>query len=149
MRHQLIHHAQNSRRWAVVLDTDDEVMAGLLRFARGKALSARGFTATDALRHAVPGYYEWNKREYRPNGFDRQREGVSPLGDAALQGNASRIPMRAVPGDKDGPARGGYLLGEHVRPTLEVIQTEAPAHLHKEYDADAGVALIKLKQEAP
>ena len=30
------------------------------------------------------------------------------------------------------------------RPTLEVILTESPQHLCKEYDAESGLALIRL-----
>ncbi len=32
----------------------------------------------------------------------------------------------------------------HVRPTLEVILTESPAHLRKEHDEASGLALIRL-----
>jgi len=31
-----------------------------------------------------------------------------------------------------------------VRPTLEIIVTETPTHLHKSKDKEGGLALIKL-----
>ena len=37
---------------------------------------------------------------------------------------------------------GGHLLEAHVRPTLEVVLTELPRHLHKRKDSDSGLALI-------
>jgi len=42
----------------------------------------------------------------------------------------------------DGTAMGGHLLEAHVRPTLEVVLTESPRHLHKRKDPDSGLALI-------
>jgi predicted DNA-binding protein with PD1-like motif len=37
----------------------------------------------------------------------------------------------------------GHLGEAHVRPTLEVIITESPAHLHKVKDPASGLALIR------
>jgi predicted DNA-binding protein with PD1-like motif len=37
---------------------------------------------------------------------------------------------------------GGHLLEAHVRPTLEVVLTESPRHLHKRKDPESGLALI-------
>ena len=38
----------------------------------------------------------------------------------------------------------GHLAEAHVRPTLEVIVTESPAHLRKVKDKESGLALIRL-----
>lgn len=37
---------------------------------------------------------------------------------------------------------GGHLLEAHVRPTLEIVLTESPQHLHKRKDNESGLALI-------
>ena len=39
---------------------------------------------------------------------------------------------------------GGDLESGHVRPTLEVIITESPAHLRRVHDEKTGLALICL-----
>jgi predicted DNA-binding protein with PD1-like motif len=44
---------------------------------------------------------------------------------------------------RDGTAHGGHLLHAIVRPTLEVILTESPAWLHREFDEASGLALIR------
>jgi predicted DNA-binding protein with PD1-like motif len=49
-----------------------------------------------------------------------------------------------VLGKADGTAHGGHLLRAHVRPTLEVIVTESPAHLRRRSDPETGLALIQL-----
>ena len=38
----------------------------------------------------------------------------------------------------------GHLVEAHVRPTLEVILTESPAHLRKEIDKESGLAIIRI-----
>jgi predicted DNA-binding protein with PD1-like motif len=44
----------------------------------------------------------------------------------------------------DGTAHGGHPLQAQVRPTCELVLTESPVHLRKEFDPAAGIALIKL-----
>jgi predicted DNA-binding protein with PD1-like motif len=41
---------------------------------------------------------------------------------------------------------GGHLLKAHVRPTLEVVLTESPRHLHKRKDSESGLALIAAEE---
>ena len=57
-----------------------------------------------------------------------------------------KVHVHVVVGRSDGTTRGGHLLEGHVRPTLEVILTESPKHLHKEHDAESGLTLIRLSQ---
>ena len=50
----------------------------------------------------------------------------------------------AVLGRSDGSVVGGHLLEGYVRPTLEVVFVEPPAHLKKRKDPETGLALIAL-----
>jgi predicted DNA-binding protein with PD1-like motif len=49
-----------------------------------------------------------------------------------------------VVGRADGSTRGGHILEAWVRPTLEVIVSEAPRHLRRKTDPASGLALIEL-----
>jgi uncharacterized protein len=60
---------------------------------------------------------------------------VSPEGKPALH-------LHIVVGKADGHAMAGHLGKARVRPTLEVIVTESPAHLRKRFDAASGLALV-------
>lgn len=51
-----------------------------------------------------------------------------------------------VVGKSDGSAHGGHLLEAYVRPTLEVVLVESPAHLRRRPDRDSGLALIDLNE---
>lgn len=149
MKHELIHEKLDEKTWIIVLDEGDEVTHCLLDFSREKRLSGAHFTAIGAFQRAVLGYFEWEKREYRRNVFNRQLEVVSLIGDVALQNGEPKIHMHAVLGSDNADALGGHLLEGHVRPTLEIVLTETPAHLRRQYDERAGTALIKLGNAAP
>jgi predicted DNA-binding protein with PD1-like motif len=69
---------------------------------------------------------------------------------ASLNGDIAEAPsgephlhVHLVIGKRDGTAMAGHLGEPHVRPTLEVIVTESPAHLRKFKDAESGLALIR------
>jgi predicted DNA-binding protein with PD1-like motif len=49
-----------------------------------------------------------------------------------------------VVGRSDGTAHGGHLLEARVRPTCELILTENPQNMQKEFDKDSGIALIRF-----
>jgi predicted DNA-binding protein with PD1-like motif len=146
MQHKLIHD-DGSKTWAVILETGDEVTACLQSFATAQKLGAAHLTAIGAFKRAVLGYFEWDKKIYQRNPVDSQCEVVALLGDVALKDGEPKLHMHAVLGLPDGRAMGGHLLEGHVRPTLEVVLTETPAHLHRHFDADAGLALIEIGRE--
>jgi predicted DNA-binding protein with PD1-like motif len=131
------------RTFVVVLQSGDEAVACLKRFADEQRLSAAQLTAIGAFSDAVLGYFDWQKKEYRRNPVTEQVEVVSLIGDVALgPKGAPALHMHAVLGRSDGAALGGHLLEAHVRPTLEVVVTESPAHLRKRHDPESGLALI-------
>jgi predicted DNA-binding protein with PD1-like motif len=145
MKSRLIHSAHGQRTYAIVLDTGDEVRDCLLRFAQQENLAAAQVTAIGAFQRAVFRYFDWESKQYQPIKVDEQVEVVSLNGDIALdQQGQPKLHIHAVLGRRDGMAMGGDLKEGHVRPTLEVIVTESPAHLRRVEDPETGLALIQL-----
>ena len=132
------------RTFAIIFDSGDEVTSGLTRFAREQNLSAARFTAIGAFRSAVLGYFDWQKKDYERNPIDDQVEVLALVGDVALANGEPKIHAHVVLGMRDGTARGGHLLEAQVRPTLEVILTESPGYLKREFDPESGLALIRI-----
>lgn len=134
------------RTFAIVLDTDDEVMGSLKRFVEREKLSFGQFSAIGAFRSARLGYFDWERKEYSPIPVAEQVEVASLIGDLATgpDGQPS-LHIHCVLGCRDGRAIAGHLLEAHVRPTLEIVWRDSPAHLRKRHDADSGLALIDLK----
>ena len=58
----------------------------------------------------------------------------------------SQLHVHLVLGRRDGTAWAGHLVEGRVRPTLEVIVTEAPAHLRKQADPETGLSFIRPRQ---
>jgi len=69
---------------------------------------------------------------------------LSLVGDIALKDERPQVHAHVVFGKADGSAHGGHVLEAHVWPTLEVVLTESPKHLHRKFDPETGLALIDV-----
>ena len=143
MRSKLIYDGPQ-RTFVMVFDHGDEVLENLLAFAKEHRLSAAEFTGIGAFSDAVLGYFDWQKKDYERIPVDEQVEVLNLTGNIALADGEPKLHPHVVVGKADGTAHGGHLLEAHVRPTLEVIITESPAHLQRRSDPETGLALIRL-----
>jgi uncharacterized protein len=143
MRSKLLTQA-GERTFAVIFDTGDEAISGLTEFARQQKLAASHFTAIGGFSEVTLGYFQIDKKEYKKIPVHEQVEVVSLVGDIALDKGEPKIHAHVVIGRSDGSASAGHLVEGHVRPTLEVMLTETPAHLHREFDQESGLALIRI-----
>jgi predicted DNA-binding protein with PD1-like motif len=147
MRHQLLNEDHTQRMFAVVLETGDEAMSCLQEFVRSNKILAAQLTGIGAFAEATLGYFDWKKKDYISNAIHEQVEVASMIGDVALSPSGDpALHIHVVVGKRDGTALAGHLLKALVRPTLEVILNESPAHLQKAYDPQSGLALIRPKQ---
>ena len=144
MQSKLLHNAGGQRTFAVVLATGDEVMASLKEFAARENITAAQITAIGALSDVTLLYFDWDKKDYIKIPLREQVEVASLLGDIAEADGKPALHLHIVVGRRDGSAMAGHLGEAHVRPTLEVILTESPAHLRKRHDPESGLALIRM-----
>lgn len=135
---------RGEKTFAVIFDQGDEVAAGLLDFAEQNNLSASHFTAVGAFERATLGYFDWERKDYIKIPINEQVEVLSFIGDIALDKGQPKVHAHVVVGKRDGTTRGGHLLEAYVRPTLEVVLTETPAHLQRRFDEASQIALIDL-----
>jgi len=136
---------RNGKTFAVIFDTDDEVMGGLAEFAKREGLAGSHFTAIGAFRDVTLGYFDWDKKDYLKVPLREQVEVLSLVGDVALdERGGPKVHAHVVVGRRDGTAHGGHLIEAHVRPTLEVVLVESPRHLQRRHDPASGLALIRL-----
>jgi uncharacterized protein len=150
MRSKLLASVGGLRTYAVVFEAGDDPVAGLRAFARGEAVAGAALTAIGAFRRVVIGWFDLDRRDYARIELDEQVEVLSLVGD--ITGGATAESLQSEPtvhahavlGRRDGAAVGGHLLEAVVRPTLEVVVTETPAHLRRRHDAATGLALIDL-----
>lgn len=149
MQARQIHEAHGQRTFVAILETGDEVQACLGRFAEEQGLSAAQVTAIGAFEQATLRYFAWETKAYQPIPVQEQVEVVSLNGDIALDTDGKpKLHLHAVLGRRDGSLVGGDLGDGRVRPTLEVVITESPAHLRRAKDPQSGLALIRFGPES-
>ena len=147
MEHKLLDESGGQRTFAVVLGTGDEVMQCLQSFVKDQRIHAAQITAIGAFSDAILKYFDWETKKYLDNPVNEQVEVASLIGDVATAPSGEpALHVHLVVGRRDGTAMAGHLGQAHVRPTLEVILTESPAHLRKFKDPETGLALIRMEK---
>ena len=139
--------AQNGgeRMFVLVLDSGDEAIAAIGKFAEAERLGAASLTAIGAFSRATVGWFDLAAKTYRKIPVDQQCEVLSAVGDIALgEDGRPSLHMHVVLGLCDGTTRGGHLLEGFVRPTLELSLVETPTGLHRRARPELGLALIDL-----
>jgi predicted DNA-binding protein with PD1-like motif len=130
-----------------ILKSGEEAFATLTKFATDAGITAASLTAIGAFEKATVGWFDFEKKTYKKIEIAEQCEVLSAIGDIAVgdDGRAS-LHVHVVLGLSDGTTRGGHLLEGRVRPTLEVVLIDSPAHLRRRKKADLGIALIDLEK---
>jgi predicted DNA-binding protein with PD1-like motif len=130
------------RIYAIRFSTGEDPMAGLQELARRRELTASSLTAIGAFERAVLGFFDYDRKEYERIPVEEQCEVVSLLGNIALTDGEPSLHIHTVLGVRGGRAVAGHLLEATVRPTLEIMLTETPAHLVRCKDATTGLSLL-------
>ncbi|HEX2020375.1 MAG TPA: PPC domain-containing DNA-binding protein [Aurantimonas sp.] len=130
--------------YILVFEEGEEVLKELSRFASHSKLDAAEFTGLGALSEAVLGFWDVDAKDYHRIPVREQVEVLSFVGNITTDDGEAKVHPHIVLAKRDGTAHGGHLLEARVRPTLEVVVTEAPAHLKRRHDAATGLPLIDL-----
>ncbi len=149
MKTALLDEHDGLRTFVLVFETGDEAASGLAAFAREKGLGGSHFTAIGAFSRAIVAYFDWPSKQYRHVAIDEQVEVLSFAGDITVENGTPKVHVHVVLGKADATAHGGHLIEGHVRPTLELVITETPRHLHRRFDEASGLALIDPGAAAP
>jgi uncharacterized protein len=144
MKAKLLEQGDGGRTWMVVLETGEEAMETLRDFVRKERLTAAQVTAIGAFKDAVLFFFDWETKEYLHRPITEQTEVAALVGDVALgEDGEPMLHIHVVLGTRDCSALAGHLSEAHVRPTLEVMLRETPAHLQRVEDREIGLALIR------
>jgi len=142
MRSKLLYKLDNRKTFLLVFDTGDEVIEGILSFAKENNLSAGYISAIGAVSSAQLGFFNWETKSYDDIPVDEQTEVVSLTGNLAIFDGAPRVHAHALLSKQDGTCIGGHVIKAIVRPTLELMLTEFPVVLERKIDEESSLALI-------
>jgi len=132
----------DAKTYLLVYHTGQEVMQGLLAFARKHKLVAGHLTGIGAISDAVIGYFDPRTKTYLRNPEKGQAEVLSLTGNLALYDNEPFFHVHVALGLRDGSARGGHLFEATVRPTVELVLTTYPKAVRRRIDPETGLPLL-------
>jgi len=130
------------KTYLLVYHTGQEVMKGLLAFARKHKLVAGHLTGIGAISDSVIGYFDPEKQTYLRIHEKGQHEVLSLTGNLALYDNEPFYHVHVALGLRDGSARGGHLFEATVRPTVELVLTTYPKAVRRKVDPETGLPLL-------
>ncbi len=136
------------RTYAVVFEEGEDPMAGLCALSNAKELTASRLVGTGGFARATLGFYDPDARAWLPIPVEEQVQVVSLTGTVALDGGSPAVRVKCVLARRDGSLVGGHLLDAVVRPTLEVVLTEAPGELTLRPDPRSGLAVLSTGRRA-
>jgi uncharacterized protein len=142
MHTALLHEVDGLRTIALVLEPGEEAIAAVTSFSVARRLGTSHFTAIGAFSRAVVAYFDWPTKRYVKIEIDEQVEVLSLVGDIVIEQERPRVHAHVVLGKADATAHGGHLVEGHVGPTLEIVVTETPRHLHRRFDPESTLPLI-------
>lgn len=135
------------KTFVLVFDTGDEVVSGLIEFAKKRRISAAHFAGIGACLRVMLGFFEIDRKDYKKIQINEQVEVMSLLGNISLSENGEpKVHSHLVVGKSDGTAHGGHLLEALVRPTLELFLVESPSQLQRKMVEEIGLALIDVTE---
>jgi predicted DNA-binding protein with PD1-like motif len=135
-------NAGEAPAYLLVFHTGQEVMKGLLAFAKKHDLVAGHLTGIGAVSGAVIGFFDPATNAYLRNQQNEQAELLSLTGNLALNDNSPFFHVHVALGLRDGSARGGHLFEATVRPTVELVLTTSPRPVRRKIDRETGLPLL-------
>jgi predicted DNA-binding protein with PD1-like motif len=130
------------KTYLLVFRTGQEVMKGLLAFARKHKLVAGHLTGIGAVSDAVIGYFDPQTKSYWRLHEKGQAEILSLTGNLDLYDNQPFLHVHVALGRSDGSARGGHLFEATVRPTVELVLTAYSKPVRRKVDPETGLPLL-------
>jgi uncharacterized protein len=152
VRSKLIAESEFGRRYALVLERGDEVMAEVKAFAERERLRAAEFSGIGAVSSAKLAAFNPDSREYVDIPDPGQTELVSLNGRITLPKNADpndppaerQLHVHCVLSREDGSTIAGHVFELVIRPTCEVFVVESAENITRVEDPDSGLPVISL-----
>lgn len=132
------------RVWAAVFEQGEDLLGAFEDWVEQSGLGAASLSGVGGFSEATLGYYDVDAQRYVDIPVAEQVEVLVLAGDVTCKGEEHQVHAHVVCGRRDGSAVGGHILRAVVRPTLELVVTETPAHLQRRHDEASGLALIDL-----
>lgn len=135
----------NPRNFLVTLGKNDDLIAGLYKFAETNQIRGASFTAIGAVGCAALAFFDKDKKVYKVIRVPQQAELVSFTGNIGRKEGKYVVHAHGVVSLEDGKCIGGHFLYASVWPTVEVMLHETEVSVEKTLDAETGLSFYSSK----
>ncbi len=122
----------------------EDIIAGLLEFARVRKIEGAWINALGAIEDAELGYYDLATRSYLREVFHGDWEITGLVGNLGWLGENPVLHAHATLGSKDFSTRGGHLFAGRAGATCEVFVRDLRTRLDRARDEAIGLPLLSL-----
>jgi predicted DNA-binding protein with PD1-like motif len=128
----------------MVLRQGDNVLTWLERLMIAEAIPSATITGFGFAGRIVFGFFDFEKKDYRPKAFD-DLEVANLTGTLAWKDGRPAIHAHGVAGDREFRAFGGHLLELEVgRGSMEIDVEVMPTRLQRSLDPTIGANVLQL-----
>lgn len=134
-----------STPWHEVLrfDQGDDVVGGILDFAREKKIEAAWLSAIGSCKDVELGFYDLEKKEYANKVFREPLEILEASGTLAVKGGDPILHWHGILGNAEYETIGGHIHRLIANATVEVFIHKLNETLERGYDENTGLNLLK------
>lgn len=147
VRAKLISTNGQTKTYAVIFATGDEVVSGLTEFAQQYNVKSAHYTAIGDATSAKVGWFDQSRKEFKVIAISQPSEVSSLIGDIAVYNGKPVAHTHVNLSTEDGLSHGGHLIELFVGPTLEVFVTVEPTALFKRLNPEFNAGVIDLALE--
>lgn len=142
----IIHEYQQGRKWVARLPYEADLLEELERFAGEADIKVGRVEVIGAVKKAVVGFYNQEKKEYGTLEFNEALEILKCSGNLSRKDGLPKAHLHITLSRHDGTALGGHLVsGTVVFAGEAVIEELIGPDLNRGYDSQTGLPLWDKK----
>ena len=124
------------------LPSGADLLEGITKICKELGIKVGKVTAIGAVRKAVIGFYNQQKKEYETMRIDHEMEILSCVGNVSLLKGQPFVHCHITLADSNGNCKGGHLMiGTEVFACEVIIEEFEGEEIHREYDEETGLSL--------
>lgn len=131
--------------YIVRLDKGEEILEQVRALALKEGIHLASVQALGAVNDFTVGVFDTAEKKYHANSFQGNYEIVSLTGTIDTMEGAFYCHLHMSAGDGQGRVVGGHLNRAVISATCEMVVTEIPGAVDREFSRDIGLNLLKFE----
>jgi len=143
----IVHKYQQGRKWIARLSYNADLLQELETFADKEGIRVGSVQVIGAVKKAVIGFYDQDKKAYETINLDEPLEILCCIGNLSLKDGAAKAHLHIALSRHNGSTLGGHLMpGTKVFAGEALIEEYIGPDLHRGYDEQTGLPLWSIEK---